>query len=481
MASTIKIVQNGVDVYDFNTYPSLLTQFMSNAPEMRSEDLASSLKHGRDVLYARWENVEDVLTVLVAGDTQDDVQDGVRDIERVLAAAPLLARSEDTAYWLHYKPDGATATYRTRILFAYIISSETRAWEPSLKLSYGANADKEYSRVQVAIRRDYYWESTTLTDISLSNGHGSGTGGVTVYWGDDGTYDNWLTIAANAINGSLPTPLYLEMTNNNNDSAGIKDIWVSLNSRFTPTSMLHVWEAESATLYGVSSASADATYSSNGSKVVCATSTSDWYTFIGFVFTTAQLNYMRNRWFRVLGRFYNMTDDMYLRMRHIVPSGIGGATIKTSTPVYLDNVPGIYDLGAVKLPPYDLGSYSAGDVELRMDVKEATASAGVDFSLDYIILMPAEEMDGVAHFKSGGHYLEYQDIFKYDGPKGIIVQEDATEHFGVYYHYGRPLEVWPNTSQRLYFQFYRDSGSDIGARTWNITAKAKYRERRLRV
>jgi len=484
MASTLKIYKDGSSVLDLNAYPWMLVQFTSMAPEARIEDLASSLEDGREVLYSRWENVQETIEVLVGGTTQDNVDTEVEKLERILAQIPFHSMSTDAAYFLHYKPDGQTTEYRTRLFGGYMVSSITRAQEPAMKLSYAANPDKKYTWLQIVLTRDYYWEGVTLTDISLSNGHGSGTSGVTVYWSDDSTYDNWVTIASGAVVGSLPTPIWLYMKNNNNDSVGIRNIWVSKNGRFTPTSLQHVYEAESAQLYDTATTQADATYCSNGSKVVYNKSTlGTWTDFIEFQFSSTQLGYLASRWFRVLGRFYDVTigKDMYLKMKHVAPTGSSAIVLSECTPILIDT-PGIYDLGAVRLPPYSLEGYDAYNVGLRVAAKEAIASNGVNFSMDSIMLMPADELDGCAHFNTGSYNLPYNSHITYDGPLEMLGVGDASEQFmGVFFMYGRPITVLPNTQQRLYFTFYRDSLSNIGARTWNLTVMAKYKERRLRV
>lgn len=484
MASTLKIYKDGSQVYDLNAYPSLLVQFSSMAPEMRSEDLASSLEDGREVLYARWENVQETIEVLLGGTTQDLVEAEVEKIETILGQMPYYSNSADRAYYLHYKPDGQTTEYRTRLFYGNLISSMSRAQEPAMKLSYATNQDKKYTWLQISLVRDYYWESTTLTDISLSNGHGSGTTGVTVYWSDDGTYDNWVTIGSSAVVGSLPTPIWLYMKNNNNDAQGIRHIWASKNGRYSPTSLQHVYEAESAQLYDTATTATDATYCSNGSKVTYSKATlSSWTDFIEFQPSITQLGYLKSRWFRVLARLYDVAfgKDMYLKLKHVVPKGSGGLTLSETTPVLIEN-PGIYDLGAVRLPPLDLQGYTPYDLGLRISAREAISSNGVNFSLDCITLMPADELDGTAHFTTGSYTLPYNWHLVHDGTKEMLAMGTSSDQFiGAFFLYGRPITVLPGVQQRLYFTFYRDSLSDIGARTWNMTVMAKYKERRLRV
>ena len=356
--------------------------------------------------------------------------------------------------YLLYQPDGDATAWRSRIIDARLEYNEDtlRAWGQA-KLPASLLIEREPDR----------WGS--LTPIPLTNSNGSGnTSGLTVNPHDSGSIDNHVQIAGSAVAGSLPSPVQLELTNNNGASVNFYEILCANNAFSDPTGNWHVLQAESAVVAGSGTVASSSTCS-NGQYVGWSFtgSNTQQYTLSQSLLQSAQ-----GYDFHLLARFRALTARAFVRP-HIYDS-TGAFVLWTGDEVELPLIsPAVADLGVVPLPP---GGYSSawGAMRLYLAWRAEGAVAAVD--TDFFAFFPANTFRRLrvpVTVANGGVVVD-------DGIEGRAYVRTSAVELPSVQPSGMPLLVWPGVTQRLYFTWsLADMTSPI---TQTLSVKAWYRPRR---
>lgn len=327
--------------------------------------------------------------------------------------------------------------------------------------------DAEVAKVQVVIVRDNYWEGTTETAVSISNGHGSGTGGITVYNHNDSAQDNWVGIAANVIDGSLPAPCRIEIQNTYNDPDDIWRVWIGHNYRSSPASLNPILEGESAT---GGSNTAEATASAGYYKSVTWTAEEE-IDALTWSLSSTLLGYCQSNLFRLITRFWTTSPaDCWLRFMikadNNALSDTGWFRISS-----LPNL--LQDIATIRIPPVTPPiSGTLAPLNLTLSFKKTGTSSKTAY-IDFIQLTP---LDGYRVLKSPSYQLPYQSTLIDDGMSEEVWSSSGSGRIPNFYGLGEPIRLYPDVAQRLYFLFDLFA---IGYADNNITATVKvfYRPR----
>jgi hypothetical protein len=403
----------------------------------------------------------------------------IDDLMRLLAQAhAYIIGGGSVPVYLEYQPDLSMPVERSLLVI--------EDWRTDCSIDVD---DREALRselaaysVEVTVRwtRTEYRELAAEIEIPLLNSSiaNKATGGVVVYNHDDATsgHDNYVEIAAADVDGELPVPMRLEITNTyatNKDLA----VFVGLATYGAPATIPHILEAELGAS-GTVTVTDDATCSGTGGtggigQYAAITWTGSAEALIRkWSLTAAQVQACAGRYFRLLARFKTLpASGISIRAGMLLPSGT--TPLAYSGLVNLNITDALQDLGMIRIPPWLPSESSIGAVDLGL---YATKSGGGGLDLDFIALIPT---DGYREIRAAVTGVAQNQVIVDDGIDDLVwLQASGGTKTGQLVSNGEPLLLQPNRLHRLYFMFLSDtSGAAEIARTHSI--RAYYRPRRL--
>ena len=324
-------------------------------------------------------------------------------------------------------------------------------------------------------RRRWYWEGPETT-LTLANGHGTATTGVTVYnhnYEGGGTVrNNWVTLTDAGSNpgGVVPSPIKLRLTNNSGTS--ISNVWLAHNAWSYQMSTGHTLECESAS--GGGTATADATCS-GGQYLNYALGTAVYAPFYWSLSPTL-LSYFAGNWVTALLRF--RTATVANAIKYYIGVYLDGAFLYplwTSTPRVISEASNTINLGSFRLPP-GAAKATGGTIAyqaMRLAV-QGISNTGWAFAIqpDVLMLLPSDSFRQQTTLGAGSFFTATRTIDDmitgdiYNDAAGTAVTNHITP-------LGGDIELWPARAQRLYCLF---GGL---ATHGTVMAEAWYRPRRL--
>jgi len=483
MGTRYLVLTDGTTTLDLAAGASCYLQsYVPRSPDLTTQDLDPGALHdGGERASTTRRNVTESARVLVsaqAGGAPDPAvaRAAIRSIEALLRQAEEWQRRRvGAAVYVVYGPQGAEASdlYRSEVLSGRVELSDS-----ALKAGY---LDEGLVEILVVWTRRFYWEANSETELSLTNGGGSGTGGQTVYNHDDAGagHDNYVAIAAGDVAGVLPTPARLAVTNSLNDAnSKTRTLWVGHNAFSEPASFAHILEGEDDTEGAVQ---VDATCSGgNFQRVVMGASE---VLLFSWALSTTQLTYCASNWFRVLCRFANLpAANAHVRLK-LDRAGAGSTIIWSGPLVNLSDELSIQELGTLQLPPFLTGGTAAA---CYLQIFGYADSGTPNIDIDFLQLTP---LDSYRQFTSSVLYVVYNDRLVDDEPAGYLYVDTpatpANGRQGGTVSIGSQILLWPSRAQRLYFlQRAWTSGAptdELAAIDRTLTVRVYYRPRRLTI
>lgn len=451
MAHSVSIT-DGTTTISLSTSNVLLTQYVPATPDI-STTQRPTLTDGSPVDMPRYENVTETIDIMLENSSKSSLQAQLTAINRMflLAHRRQETKAGDRVY-LQLQVDSESDTWRSEIYTGRLVLDQDA-------LRHYANI-----KVQAAIivERAYYWEGDQV-ELQLSTSNASAaTGGRTVYNHDDsGTgHDNWVQIAAAQVEGDLPTPAKLTLTNSSGASQNYANFHIATNAFSDPANFTHVLEGESVATGGSTVADGNSS-GGNLRRFSSFTSTAAQWTLSG-----ALLQDGGGRFFRILARLPTVSSTCYFTPQIRDSSGL--TTLYTGDEVAISSTVAIADLGTLPLPP-STADVSWASLRLYLGMRSDSSNT-VD--IDFVQLTP---LDSYAHFYQLGLTIGNGTTITVDGIEGAI-------HAGGYpiYTSARPT-VWlyPNQLQRLIFLHDESSGEPNIANTFSV--RAYVRPRRLTI
>lgn len=447
-------ISDGTNTVSLSTSNILLLSYVPTAPEMQDTAQFANGGDGGDVLPV-YSNTSETIEIMFDNTSKTALQAQVESINRLLDLAKRRqTRRNGVRVYLKFTVDGDSATYRSEVL--------------SGRLELGEDALRHYANIKVQARlyvnRRFYWEADDETELRLSKSNVSATtGGVTIYNHDDGGtgHDNWVQITAAQVDGELPCPLRLTLTNNSGASQAYRNFHIGTNAFSDPANFDHILEGEDGSGGTVTSDSS----CSGGSKL--ANNSWTGTNLVQLTIGGAQLQKAGGRWFRLLMRVASLTSSCYIQPQIRTSDGL--VILYTGEEVLVNSAVPIVDLGSVPLPPSASAGVSWADMKLTLSMR-AVGTAGIQ--IDYVELMPT---DSYANFTQLGYSIPNNGVITIDGIEGVI-------HSAGFPIYSAPLPtvwVWPNQLQRLIFTHDETTGPVSIDNT--ILVRAYYRPRRLTI
>lgn len=300
---------------------------------------------------------------------------------------------------------------------------------------------RNYAPITLIVERKNYWESTSETQIPLSNENGTNnTSGLNIYNCNDGAgsspnkRNNYIEISSSAVSGDLPAPPRIEFTYLSTGS--IYEMFLSHNWRSAPATLTHWYEFSgiySATCSGTSYTTVSSGPSAPSDAHILAT------------ISSAQVSKLLGRSYRVLVRLYSSAVSTYIyypAILELAGSKSYGAPIIINSPIsgaYL------YDFGQLPaIPPYESAGDPIGAFDFGVRVANMPALTGVD--VDYMQLTP---VDGYRKISNIGASQNYKLVL--DESAGEAKTFNTTPAIYAYCAiHGAPIMLFPGVTQRLY-------------------------------
>lgn len=421
-----------------------------DAPEISTRELTNEQTDGGEIPNATYRNVTQTIELLFIGASTSALQTLARNVEALLQTARRRQQQQvGPRVYLQLQIDGEASAWRTEIL-----NGALRFTEDALQQWISKKPE-----AQLIITRRFFWEGTEKELQLSANGQSAATGGRTI----DNAGGNWLQIASSQINGVLPTPVRLELTNANAGSVGYRNFYIALNAFSDPANFPHILEGE-ARKSGSGTITADASCSGGNYNNYSFTNTGA----MNWALSSTMLRDTKGRRARILARFFGWSGtNIYVTPE--IRDSTNVAILYSGDEVKLPASYGtqIIDLGTVPLPPgghYDLPIAHTLTLSVR-----ATGAASIQ--LDFMQLSP---LDSYRQFAQRGMLITAGGTITDDNMEGIV-------HAGgsfIYSPKAGPLMVYPGVTQRLLILQDTGSASDI---TYTFTARVYIRERRLTV
>ena len=401
------------------------------------------------------DDVAETLEVIVSGADGTQVQTRIGALSRLLdSARRRTAWGVGPRVFLQLRVDGEPNTWRTELYDAAMTPQEDtlRLW-PNFSPTF-----------DITIRRAAVWEGA-LAQIPLTNVGGSAnTTGLNVYLHDDTGRDNYVEIATDGIGGNLPTPLHLELTNNNGATVQLARLYMGCNAFSDPANLPPTLQAETIRASGGSVVTGDSSCSNDGYVAHTFTNaTGQQYSL-----STALLRAARGYDFHLLARFRSPPGAAYVRP--YIYDSAGAYSLWTGAEVELPFVgPSVVDLGVIPLPP---GGYAPLAGALRLYLAWRTTGT-VSVDTDCFVLMPANTF----------RLLQIQGpvaanaVVVDNGPEARAYVRSGSAELPFATSQGLPLLAWPGLMQRIYFMWNLVDGSAPVTQT--LSVKAWHRPRRL--
>jgi hypothetical protein len=385
---------------------------------------------------------KDRFELAVAGSSPSDLDGKVRAINLAFKHAREHKRDSNGAY-LYFSPDETGTAWRSRL------SDGQAQLDPKLSLRRRASKAK----VLVTLERKPAWDGP-VTAVSISNQHGSGISGVTVYNVQDAGHDSFVDVAAGLVLGDLAGPARLELTNlYASATRNLSSVWIGQN--FThPADFDHALEGV------VTSIDLD----------------NNETTLKTWSLSSAQLAAATGRYFKLMARFTTSPPNAWLRLKILWKTApVWETGYARVDPSYAW---AIRDLCTFQLPPWLPGQTGLDEISLVLLGK--TTAAPVPVSMDWAQLVP---LDGWYHVMPAGYGTPQAYRLVIDAADDLLYVDDGAgaHKAGIYLPgSGRPIHLEPGAAQRIYFLQHTDYSNEAYD-AQSLSVKLFYRPRRVSI
>lgn len=447
-------------------------RYTPKTPDVTTGAAVRTATYGEEIGAPLYRNVTESADLFLRATSVAALQALVRSIEAMLEKAHRRQRLRSGArVYLVVQVDGEASAWRSEIVSGRLVLAEDALrWWPGKAVE-----------AQLIIQRRPYFEGAEVElELSTSN-QAAATGGRTIVNHDDSGAgdDNWVQIAAAQVGGALPAPVRLSIQNTSGATRYFSNFYVSTLANMDVTGVSLILEGEN---------------QHNPNPVSDGNSSNGQYTSYSYTNTTGSavslvfprpftvgatlMQKMAGRWVRCLARFVSLSAPMYCSIYVQDASNAvlwwGPETLIQTTASDLR----LRDLGAVPLPPLDLGNNASAVTlvfQLRITVPNgATMTA----HLDYVQLTPMEFMRVLG---CNDAPLVNNAALIIDEIEGLAYSETTGERLAMAVRGGSTVMVVPGQTQRIVVLCDEGSPSKTSVISRSFAVRAWYRPRRLTV
>lgn len=407
-------------------------------------------------------NITDAIELQASGTSTTAMQAVLESLEQMLLKVRLRRKTNrGPRIYLQIQPINDPTLWQ----------SEITAW--SLPPSQGALAYWINARMEVRfiVERRPYWEGATLTELAIKsqNSATAATGGKPIHNRKDGVGGNYVEIAASQIDGSLPSPVKVQLTNTTGSGQNYRSIHLATNSQSDPANFAHFIDCETLASGSAGSSATSGSANAGGYATVtfAGTATFKW------ALSSSLLAKCAGRSFRLLARFisYSTTAPIYAEPRIMDDGGLADIPPigdKVTLPVSVATPYSLVDLGSLFLPP---GGYSTNWAPQFLALK-LYSSISQTVAIDYIQLTPTESYRKLVQT---GQQIANNDSIVDDGIERRTYALESGLESSFYAPQGEPLMIFPGQINRIYVLHDTGTSSPL---TNTFSARLWYRPRR---
>lgn len=403
------------------------------------------------------EEVTETVVVTLEG-AEALIKAAVQTINNLLKEAEMADQAVNAPVYVEFQATATASIYRSEIKTGWA------QWDKE-PIRHKLDSSTNTVEVEVILTRVNFWEGPE-TEIALSTqAQSAATGGRTIYNNDNATsQNNYAQIAANQVQGDLPCPLKVRVTNATGSGLAWRRFHLC-NNVFSDPASADVWLLGSEAVGGASQ-----TWGAGG-----ITHTSQLYIFN---LTTTLLGQFKGRTARALVAFTSATAGIYVK------AGMYASVSGVYTPLrvgkerYNSDASGIsafrlLDLGQFPIPP---GGYNAATGGAALIITARYSGAG-STNLDFINLMASDggdDFNGFAHCEQLNYTSANGDSIELDGIDKRAVSLFSSSPYPTVKLHTDYLYGWPGKVQRLHVLF--DEGATFTAGR-QMTIRAFHRPR----
>lgn len=449
-------------------------------PELRTLSVSRVTEDGEETIAQAYKDVTEEIELYIAG-TSTQIKTTFRRLNRMWEQA---RRYQETPVWgratyIEIMPEGDSVWWQCELINA---SSDLEVGALDMFIGQGKVI------FTVTIRRKFFWEQGSETEIWLANPiHEKASGGIQIEnCRDNGGAGpdryNYVEIDTADIigyGGDLPTPIRFKITNDWNNLT-YPDWTIYAGMAYIPYGVTHVHQIEGEdTSYGTLGGPDYSTYSAGYYRTLSWTGTAEQVIGLWNLDST-MLSASNSNYFMVyLVTRGTAKTDLYLRFKI---TAVGMTTVLWTGPQVL--VPAGRDIvvmGPIQLPPVRQISGTPYPEELVLTAQAASGSGTI--IADVISLMPMESWRQYIPNQYGLAYLAH---LMDDAPNRQLYTDGWTTagHLYNYTGYGPWFIVTPTNlaGTRYRFVFLWNVGATYGYqpnRTLTIRAYARVRRRQI--
>lgn len=398
-------------------------------------------------------DITETLDILVLSTTTGGLQALVHPVELMLVAARRRQKYQ----------------VGPRIYLQLQIDAEANTWRAEIK-DGRFKPDKDTLDTWYSKKVPYHlmlthrvWEGPEK-ELQLSTlTQSAATGGRTIQNHDNngGSTCNWVQIAAAQVNGVLPTPVKLVLTNTSGVSMGYRNFYLATNAFSNPANLVCVVEGENRISAGT--VTSDATDSGGAYDNYTFTSSGE----IKWTISSVLTQNMKGRMFRILMRMHGWSGTN-LYVKPVIKDSAGLLPLYTGDEVLMGSSGSqLIDLGALPFPP---GGYQTAWGSVVLSLIMRCTGAGI-FNIDFMQLTPLDSYQAIAQL---GFSVVNNDSVTFDNIENIMSTTDGP----IFSPRSGPLKVFPGVINKIHILQDEGSSSNI-SRTFSV--RAYIRERRLTV
>ena len=455
----------GSSLFNFASGSNVLMVYSPQTPDITTIDSNSIIGDGGERTLTTRRNVTESIVYRASASTKDLLQSAKQYLQSIALRAERYQKTgAGSPVYIYMQPYGTTASaYRSEILSGKVeMNDESLGWRWN-------RGDIE---MIFAFTRRHYWEGDEATVI-LSNQSGTGSR-VTIRNENLSGSNNYVEIAASTVGGEIAAPAKIILRNDSASSIDTRKLFFWHNVVNNPQSFTHFWQAESASLGGGGSITANAVYSAGSAIIVpVSSSLSTVNTIAKFALSGSFLDACAGGNFLVIGRMGNAissTASVYAKVSIYAGLTAIGESLESrlSTATYYQT------FGTLRLPPAGRNTGAYADMAMWLTVR---SSASFNFYLDFIQIVPVDT--GYAKIDQLGYTWDSGlAVFDFVTGEHYLSSSTYTSKVPIMVAGGTPIFLHPTEVQRVYFSV-DDALGFYPHRNLNI--EMKYRPRRLSI
>lgn len=467
-------------VFSYEATGNLLRRYTPQVAEFEAVSTESSLVDGGEQPVSSYRNVAETAEVAWTG-TLAEQRVALQTLNRLFQQARNRQRTGmGPRVWVEFSPTGTgdyddEDNYRSEVLSGRVLLDDS--YRTGLQLS------AEQLLSTIIFTRRYYWEGA-LTQLPLTNANGTDdlTGLLIYNCTDDldeyGTRVNYVDIKGADVEGDLPAPVRLELTNTytnpiSEESLGV--LWIGHNIWSDPTNLDHVIEGEDA-VAGLGTDVALGTASGGYIRRYTTTTPDVWYEGDSWTLSSDLLTSCAGNYFQLMARFMTASNILAnYRFKVQILDSVGGAIIWESAPFGVSaDFHRVRPLLAMRLPPWRPPAGDSSSCVLRLGLYR-TGAVDDELDIDFFHLFAT---DSYVMLRGVGADLEPDETLVFDSGEDTVYKAGSAGTTGSFVRHGTLVMLDPAADQRLYFLQHAGVG-DVAQVDRTMTVKAYYRPRRL--